>query len=613
MTAIMGLAPSNNVDENALEILSQYAEGILLAPKLPPLTLQGPVDIEGLPHFSIGSLSSVVGHYAKGYIPISPWQENQLDSSIRDISNESNLFSTKLKNESQNNNNSKNNIYSSDSDSDSDNDNDDNKSNKSNSNSSSSNDSSSDDNNSSDSDSDSDNDNNDSSSSSDNDSSSSGSDEDDLPPRSQNLSQQIGVESKPGIRKVTGIVRKKQDNDTSKTLIDITSSQIILPNTELSRDYESLDDKFDLLQVNSSLNSNISNNKNPNNSFPMMQSSTPINFTSSSYFPNSPTNSINNTNLIDDNTILAQIMDSFPQSSKSQQSPIINQFNQQNSLLPQQIQPQQQQQQINNLSPSSINTQKDSEEFLSFPKLILRPEIAGSLKVSIIFRHGIRPTTILGSNALFIEITNCSKEYVIRRVRINFPSDLRRTPLEDIPLVSPGETIRLPVEMILRPIVGRSTRIIITSDRGQFNADLLIEMWELLSPSLISNFDFESITKRMGGFCHNTTTMNLPITNLNQQKEKEFSNWMINQIRSKLNISLIQSGSIYDSGSNNNQKNQKDLEWRFSGTLQKDLREDRLLIGISCHSDGKTIINIYSDDAVLSATLFDILKKLLIL
>jgi AP-3 complex subunit beta len=55
MTALMGLAPSNDsegssepspVDEVALEELSEHAMGIMLAPKLPPVTLLGTVDVE---------------------------------------------------------------------------------------------------------------------------------------------------------------------------------------------------------------------------------------------------------------------------------------------------------------------------------------------------------------------------------------------------------------------------------------------------------------------------------------------------------------------------------------------------------------------------------------
>lgn len=73
-TALMGLAPQTSSDDNeggfmaddaALEQLHGHAEKICLPPKLPPLTLLGPVALEGLPNFSIGSLSSMVSHQVR--------------------------------------------------------------------------------------------------------------------------------------------------------------------------------------------------------------------------------------------------------------------------------------------------------------------------------------------------------------------------------------------------------------------------------------------------------------------------------------------------------------------------------------------------------------------
>lgn len=56
----------------------------MLAPKLPPVTLLGAVDVEGIPNFTMGSLSSIVGHNVQGYEPLMAWPEVQPDPSIRD-------------------------------------------------------------------------------------------------------------------------------------------------------------------------------------------------------------------------------------------------------------------------------------------------------------------------------------------------------------------------------------------------------------------------------------------------------------------------------------------------------------------------------------------------
>ena len=91
MMALMGLAPSTEaegeapaVDEEALEELNEHAMGIMLSPKLPPVTLLGSVDVEGLPNFNVGSLSSLIGHYISGYEPIASWPSAQPDSTVRD-------------------------------------------------------------------------------------------------------------------------------------------------------------------------------------------------------------------------------------------------------------------------------------------------------------------------------------------------------------------------------------------------------------------------------------------------------------------------------------------------------------------------------------------------
>lgn len=97
MTAFMGLAPSNEsedpengessaVDEAALEELASHAKNIMLASKLPPVTLLGSVDVEGLPNFRVGSLSSLVSHNVMGYenTAICPWPTVQPDPNVRD-------------------------------------------------------------------------------------------------------------------------------------------------------------------------------------------------------------------------------------------------------------------------------------------------------------------------------------------------------------------------------------------------------------------------------------------------------------------------------------------------------------------------------------------------
>lgn len=90
LTALLGLAPAAEdgsevaVDENALAELAEHAHAILLAPKLPPVTLLRSMDIDGVPAYSVGSMSSIVGHYCIGYEKLPPWSKVYADSSVRE-------------------------------------------------------------------------------------------------------------------------------------------------------------------------------------------------------------------------------------------------------------------------------------------------------------------------------------------------------------------------------------------------------------------------------------------------------------------------------------------------------------------------------------------------
>lgn len=100
-TALMGLAPQVDggsgeeevgqvFDADALEELHLHAQGIMLSPKLPPVTLLGGVDVDGRPSFTLGSLSSLMQHNIRGYIVIPPWRDIPSDTKIRDVKQKTN-------------------------------------------------------------------------------------------------------------------------------------------------------------------------------------------------------------------------------------------------------------------------------------------------------------------------------------------------------------------------------------------------------------------------------------------------------------------------------------------------------------------------------------------
>jgi AP-3 complex subunit beta len=398
MTAIMGLAPpSSSVDEQALELLSRHAEAILLAPKLPPLTLQGPVDLEGLPHFTLGSLSSVVGHYAKGYAPIAPWPETETDPTVRDVIHEKTTpvslnsrkefdagEATTTRPSSSKQNHS---FLSSSSEEDEEEESD-----------------------------------GDSSSSSDGSSTgSSSSDEssdEDKTPLAKQIQQKttapppsrVGV----GIRRVGGMARKADEPifsamTDSKNLLDIPESSSPKsffheepPPQAPARGYDLLADQFDFLQASPMTTA-------PAQVPPVSASSTSTSgffsqIPSPNAFPSiTPTPfpvSAPAVGLLDDSSVLAQIMESFPKQQLS--SPTGTQQGALNSFV----------------APSPVQ----HEEILSMPKILLRPEVASGLQISLLFRHGNRPAALPGASCLYLEIANCSKDHSLRYCWLTDPA-----------------------------------------------------------------------------------------------------------------------------------------------------------------------------------------------
>ncbi|KAH8075589.1 hypothetical protein JL721_1603 [Aureococcus anophagefferens] len=85
-TALLGfsVAGSEHVDEAALASLKATAPALVLAAKKPPLTLTGPVALDGLPNFVVGSLSIMVGHEVDGYQDLPDWPDVPPDPATRD-------------------------------------------------------------------------------------------------------------------------------------------------------------------------------------------------------------------------------------------------------------------------------------------------------------------------------------------------------------------------------------------------------------------------------------------------------------------------------------------------------------------------------------------------
>ena len=89
LTATLGLSVpgSETTDETALAQLKANKHSLILSEKQPPSTRHGTVAPEGVPQFTVGSLSSMMGHEVDGYLPLEPWASEPSDPSIRNPPN----------------------------------------------------------------------------------------------------------------------------------------------------------------------------------------------------------------------------------------------------------------------------------------------------------------------------------------------------------------------------------------------------------------------------------------------------------------------------------------------------------------------------------------------
>ena len=89
LTATLGLSVpgSESTDETALAQLKANKHSLILGDKQPPSTRHGTVAPEGVPQFTAGSLSSMMGHEVDGYLPLEPWATEPSDPSIRNPPN----------------------------------------------------------------------------------------------------------------------------------------------------------------------------------------------------------------------------------------------------------------------------------------------------------------------------------------------------------------------------------------------------------------------------------------------------------------------------------------------------------------------------------------------
>jgi len=231
---------------------------------------------------------------------------------------------------------------------------------------------------------------------------------------------------------------------------------------------------------------------------------------------------------------------------------------------------------------------------LSESKQILRPELGGGLSVSIVFRYGVTAVAFAGANCTYVILKNTS-DHPIRRIKIGFPADLRKTPIEDVAMLAPGQELKIPAELVLTSQASKQMKIDIRSDQGTYTGTFTPETWDISYPINMTSSDFEGLRKRLSGFSE--TSKSFPLTSLGLSSISNISNIeveLIIRIKKIINAFVVQGAGVG--------------EMMFASAYRKGMAEEKILITTVVDSENVTV-RFNCDDALTCTSLVDVFKR----
>jgi len=202
----------------------------------------------------------------------------------------------------------------------------------------------------------------------------------------------------------------------------------------------------------------------------------------------------------------------------------------------------------------------------------------------------------MGAHCVFLVIQN-TRDHPIRRVKISFPADIRKTQIEDIAQLNAGQQVTMPLEAVLAPLAGKQLRIDVRSDVGAFVGTLAPEPWELLFPLSLSPGDFDAVRRRLGGFGEASKAFPLASLGLSSSGSgggaaAELD--LIARVRRLLNVYVVQGAGVG--------------ELMFAACMRKGMMEEKALVTVVTDAENATF-RFNCEDAVLATSLVDVFKR----
>ena len=149
---------------------------------------------------------------------------------------------------------------------------------------------------------------------------------------------------------------------------------------------------------------------------------------------------------------------------------------------------------------------------------------------------------------------------------MSFPADLRRTTVEDVQILAPGQEVSLPMEIVLSGSVGKSFRLDIRTDKGTYTGALVPEAYELLSPLAMSAAEFDAYRRRFCGLNETTKSFARALLGLASAAGVSAEEELLARVRRLLNVYCVQGAG--------------EGELMFAASCRKSIMEEKVLVTV---------------------------------
>jgi hypothetical protein len=178
----------------------------------------------------------------------------------------------------------------------------------------------------------------------------------------------------------------------------------------------------------------------------------------------------------------------------------------------------------------------------------------------------------------------------MRRLKITFPTDIRKTNIPDIPVLNPGQEIQIPMEIVLTGLssklviafvtflcslidylvfffLDKQLKIDIRNDQGAYAGLFVVNDWDLMIPCSMSCMDFEQSRNRMKGFGEVTKSYPYNALNLSLDGDEDVELQIIKRMNRNLSMFIVQGAGL--------------CELMFAGLIRKGFTEEKVLVTIT--------------------------------